>query len=100
MKMRKKLTLGMIAIYLFSIIGIAVTMHFMGDRLSDKYIMELSRKEVSKSVDSLSVNSVVDKAKSSEIKMVKSEVSTIETLLGPLVSEVFKDLLPRIFSKI
>lgn len=109
MKLRQKLTLGLCAFYLMSIIGIALNMHFCGGELSSVRFSETAKCGACKGAEKMKKSSscckdtaVEAKVKDSHEAGVKVAVPkdfSLELFLGPLISDALHVILPNLFSK-
>lgn len=109
MKLRQKLTLGLCAFYLMSIIGIALNMHFCSGKLSEVRFAKAATCSACKGSEKMEKNSDCCKDKSIEAKVKDSHEAgvkvslpqnfSIELFLGPMVSNAFRVLFPALFSR-
>jgi hypothetical protein len=110
MKLKQKFALGLCAFYLFSVIGIAMSMHFCGGSLATVSLYnagascKLCKEEpVNKKDDSCCQNTKIEvKVKDSHqaeslVKLPKA--LDILTFLPPRISELFKLYLPAFFKE-
>lgn len=109
MKARQKLTLGLCAFYLMSIIGIALNMHFCGGQLSAVRFTETAKCGACKGAEKKKQNSGCCKDTSVEAKVKDSHEAgvkvavpkdfSLELFLGPMMSDALHFLLPNLFSR-
>ncbi|MBB6499538.1 HYC_CC_PP family protein [Pedobacter cryoconitis] len=111
MKLRQKIALGLCAFYLISVIGVALSLHFCGGQLSGVHLTEVAHcggcEEAAKPVKSeksCCKNTTVD-AKIKDSHQTGQKVSvpdshTLFILVSPFFSEIFKAVLPALFSKV
>lgn len=110
MKLRQKLTLGLCAFYLITMIGFALNMHFCGGKLSEVRWVETASCGACKASEKKQQAGDCCKDKSIEAKIkdshqVGAKVKlpmdfSLEMLFSPLISEVFRQLMPTLFSRI
>ncbi|WP_316750260.1 HYC_CC_PP family protein [Pedobacter gandavensis] len=110
MKLRQKLTLGLCAFYLITMIGVALNMHFCSGKLSEVRWVETASCSACKastkkqeSGDCCKDKSIEAKIKDSHQVGAKVKLPTdfsLEMLFSPLISEVFRQLMPTLFSKV
>jgi len=109
MNLRQKIALGFCAFYLISVIGVALSLHFCGDKLSAVHFTEVAKckacKAAEKTVkaDNCCKNTAVDaKIKDSHQSGVKVDLPknfSIQLFLTPFIAEIVQQLLPNLFSK-
>ncbi|MBB2150190.1 HYC_CC_PP family protein [Pedobacter gandavensis] len=110
MKLQQKLTLGLCAFYLITMIGFALNMHFCGGKLSEVRWIEnascsacKSSAKKQESGDCCKDKSIEAKIKDSHQVGAKVKLPTdfsLEMLFSPMISEVFRQLMPMLFSRI
>lgn len=110
MKLRQKLTIALCAFYLMSIIGIALNMHFCGGKLSSVRFAETAKCGACKKAEKMGKDSDCCKNKSIEAKVKDSHQAgmkvqlpqnfSILLFLKPIFADIFRDLLPVLFSKV
>lgn len=111
MMVRQKSALVLCAIYAFSVIGIAISMHFCGGKLADisfysnKTTCKFCKTEpVNKADDDCCKNTKVDaKIKDShqgETSFKLPKIFSLETFLPSNVNEIFKPFFPKFFSQL
>lgn len=109
MKLRQKIALGLCAFYLISVIGVALSLHFCGNKLSDVQLTKTVHckgcKSAGKSAESNNCckNTAVD-AKIKDSHQSASGVSlpknfSIQLFLFPVIWEMVQEVLPRLFSR-
>jgi len=108
MKLRQKLTIGLCAFYLMTIIGIALNMHFCGGRLADVSFTETAKcgnckmaEKKGKDSDCCKNTSIEAKVKDSHTAGLKVSLAPdfgIQLFLGPLVTESFHNVSSNLFS--
>jgi hypothetical protein len=102
MKLRQKLTIGLCAFYLITIIGLALNMHFCGGRLADVSFTETAKcgmckmaEKKGKDSDCCKNTSIDAKVKDSHTAGVKISLAHdfgIELFLGPSFTEISHEL--------
>ncbi|WGQ07795.1 hypothetical protein QG516_14625 [Pedobacter gandavensis] len=110
MKLRQKLTLGLCAFYLITMIGFALNMHFCGGKLSEIRWIETASCSACKASEKKQLSGDCCKDKSVEAKIkdshqVGSKVKlpmdfSLEMFFSPMIAEVFRQLLPTLFSSV
>ena len=105
MKLQQKIAMALCAFYLISVIGVAMNMHFCSGKLSEVSLHKTTGCGSCKSESKLAKNNKCCKNTAVEAKIkdshkVESKVSlpkdfSIELFLGPVVSELFKIILPN-----
>jgi hypothetical protein len=112
MKMRQKIAFGLSAFYLLSVIGIALSLHFCGNNLSDIAFTKQANcnscktegnKKMEKSDNcckNATVEAKVTDQHESSAKVELPKNFSIALFFTPMVAEFFRDLLPGIFSRI
>lgn len=109
MKLKQKIALGFCAFYLISVIGVALSLHFCGNKLSAVYFTEVAHCKGCKAAEkpakdnTCCKNTAVD-AKIKDCHQSAEKVSlpknySIQLFLTPFLSELFHAVLPRLFSK-
>lgn len=96
MRLRKKLTIGLCAFYLMSIIGIALNMHFCGGKLSNVSLTEIVKCNSCKKAEKKGkksdcckntfVESKVKDSHKAEVKFKIAPLFSTELFLGPLIT--------------
>ncbi|TDQ09594.1 HYC_CC_PP family protein [Pedobacter metabolipauper] len=109
MKLQQKIALSLCAFYLISVIGIAMNMHYCSGKLSSVRFTETakcaackSEKTVKGTHDCCKTTEIDAKVKDSHEPGSKIRLPfnfSIELFIAPFVFELFKDLLPNLFSK-
>ncbi|KIO76030.1 hypothetical protein TH53_16980 [Pedobacter lusitanus] len=111
MKLKQKIALGLCAFYLVSVIGVALSLHFCGGKLSGIHLTEVAHcggcKEAEKPVkadDSCCKNTKVDaKIKDSHQTGLKVDVpknQSLPVLVPSFFAEIADFVLPNLFSRI
>ncbi|KQB98760.1 hypothetical protein [Pedobacter sp. Hv1] len=111
MKLKQKLAIGLSTFYLFSVIGVGLSMHFCGGKLASVAFYEnktackyCKQEPVAKKDDGCCKNTKVDvKVKDShqtESSFKLPKLFSLDTYLHPRVSEVIKYFLPNLFSRL
>lgn len=112
MKFRQKIAFGLCVFYLVSVIGIALSLHFCGDKLSSVDFTEQAKCKVCKSSASkqMAKNDNCCKSKTVEAKITDQHQSadkvdlpknfSIALFLTPIIAEWVQSILPGLFSKI
>ncbi len=110
MKLRQKLALGLCAFYLFSVIGVALSLHFCGGELSAVNLSQVSHcagckaaektAESNKCCKNTSVDAKIKDCHESGSKVNLPKNYSIQLFLAPFLSEMVHFFLPALFSKI
>jgi len=108
MKLRQKLTIGLCAFYLMTIIGIALNMHFCGGRLADISFAETAKcgkckmaEKKGKDSDCCKNTSIEAKVKDSHTAGLKVSLAPdfgIQLFLGPSFTESYHNISSNLFS--
>lgn len=108
MNLKQKIALGLCAFYLISVIGVALSLHFCGGKLSAVHFTEVAhckgcKAEKTVKADSCCKNTAIDaKIKDSHQSGFKVELPknySIQLFLTPFLSEIAERILPHLFSK-
>jgi len=109
MKLKQKLALGLCIFYVFSVIGVALSLHFCGGQLSAVHFTQVAAAkgcgmEKAAATSGCCKNTAIDaKIKDSHQSGVKIELPknfSVQWFLSPFLSEVINVLLPKLFSKV
>jgi len=110
MKLKQKIALGLCAFYLISVIGVALSLHFCGGKLSAVHFTKVALCKSCKSTEKVTnsdkccKNTAVDaKIKDSHQSGVKVNLPkdfSIQLFLPSFLSEAFTLVLPKLFSKV
>jgi hypothetical protein len=112
MKMRQKIALGLCAFYLFSVLGIALNLHFCSNELSSLSFVQKASCEICKPADSKKMakkdNSCKDKTVEAtgtdqDESSAKPDVPknfSVALFFTPVIAEFMQYLLPGLFSNL
>jgi hypothetical protein len=111
MKMRKKIAFGLCVFYLVSVIGIAMSLHFCGDKLSSVKFTEqascnackaMDGKEMAKKNDCCKnekVEAKVTDQHQSSVKLDLPKNYSITLFITPIIANFIQSLLPSFFGQ-
>lgn len=110
MRLKQKIVLGLCAFYLISVIGVALSLHFCGGKLSAVHLTEVAKCKSCKAnvkvvkENTCCKNTAVD-AKIKDCHQSGDKVNlpknySIQLFLTPFLSELVHAILPRLFSKV
>lgn len=108
MKLQQKIAFGLCLFYMVSVIGVAVSMHFCSGELSSVHFTKTAKcgacKDEQKTNEhncckNTEVHSKVDDSHEASFKIKLPEDFSIDLFLMPGIAEMFKELLPNLFSK-
>lgn len=108
MKFRQKIAFGLCLFYIVSVIGIAVSLHFCGGKLSSMHFTQTAKcgacKEDVKAekhncCKNTEVQSKVDDSHEAGFKVKLPKDFSIDLFLVPFIADLFKSVLPRLFAK-
>jgi len=109
MKLRQKIALGLCAFYLISVIGVALSLHFCGGTLAAVHFTKVAKSQGCKGEEktgadnkcckNTAVDAKIKDSHESGIKISLPKNYSIQLFLTPFLSEIFKAVLPRLFSQ-
>jgi len=107
MNSRKKIALSLSVLYLFSVMGIALSLHFCGNKLDTIGFTPTAGCKMCKSVEKNTTENKCCKNTAVDVKVTDSHQSTVKTvvpksiclslLFSPMVSRLLNLLMPRLF---
>jgi hypothetical protein len=110
MNLRQKLALGLCVFYLVSVIGLAISLHFCGDKLSDVGLAKTAKCGMCSSekkdvkgdhcCDDTSLEVKITDSHQTGAKVTLPQDFSLALFLSPILSQYFASLLPHLYSKI
>jgi hypothetical protein len=106
MKLQQKIAFGLCLFYIVSVVGIAVSMHFCGGKLSSVQFTEAAKCSACKGEKKIEkhnccknteVQAKVDDSHEAGIKVKVPDSSSIDLFLRPMLAEFLKSILPKWF---
>ena len=110
MKLRQKIAFGLCIFYLVSVIGVALSLHFCGGKLSAVHFTRVvscigcktdqKADEANKCCKNTAVDAKIKDSHQSGTKVELPRNFSIQLFLAPFLSEMVHAVLPKIFSKV
>jgi hypothetical protein len=115
MKLRQKIAFGLCTFYLISVIGVALSLHFCAGKLSSIHLTETAACKMCKMkvkpgaakvastkqcCKNTAVSAKITDSHESGSKVDLPRNFSITLFLTPIFADLFKNLLPKIFSKV